>query len=276
MRRLIVGTAWVFCAITLVCVRAVPQVASAQAVSPDQTSSRSGDAGSSNPAVIDSHGSTEKILSVNGFPILVPTSFEPEMLYQELAAADQQGSTAEHNQSATVWVQGAYGSMRELQVPATMGPLQALVQGPGAVDLEKMASHQAGCPVQIVNASFDRPAEFMLTSHSRAESAPTLRLDYRNFSGKDIESVVLTGWIKVKDNPYQLDSVSHSVALELSRKALLGKDVQATQALKLAANAIGFDRIELSQVTYVNGTTWKAQRKCVYANAGSTERALAR
>ena len=106
--------------------------------------------------------------------------------------------------------------------------------------------------------------------------APTLRLDYRNFSGKDIELVVLTGWIKVKDSPYQLDSVSHSAQLELSRKALLGRDVQATQALKLRANAIGFDRIELSQVTYSDGSSWKPQRKCVYANAGSTERATAR
>ena len=116
----------------------------------------------------------------------------------------------------------------------------------------------------------------MLISRSRADNAPTLRLDYRNFSGKDIESVVLMGWIKVKDTPYQLDSVSHSVQLELSRKALLGKDVQATQALKLATNAIGFDRIELSQVTYTDGSSWKPQRKCVYANAGSTERATAR
>ncbi len=185
------------------------------------------------------------------------------------------GAAANPNQPATVWVQGADGNMHELQVPATLGQLNGLVQGPGAVDMEHVVSNQTGCPVQIVNASFDRPAELMLTARSRAESAPTLRLDYRNFSGKDIESVVLTGWIKVKDNPYQLDSVTHSVQLDLSRKALLGKDVQATQALKLAANAIGFDRIELSQVTYVDGTTWKPQRNCVYANVGSTERAKA-
>ena len=165
--------------------------------------------------------------------------------------------------------------MHELQAPASLGQLQGLVQGPGAVDLEHTNSNQTGCPVQIVDASFDRPAELMLTARSRADSAPTLRLDYRNFSGKDIESVVLTGWIKVKDSPYQLDSVTHSIQLDLSRKGLLGKDVQATQALRLSANAIGFDRIELSQVIYVDGTTWKPQRNCVYANVGSTERAKA-
>ena len=183
--------------------------------------------------------------------------------------------TAKSDQPATVIIQGVDGRTHELQVPATLGQLNGLVQGPGAVDLEHSSSAQTGCPVQIVNASFDRPAELMLTARSRADSAPTLRLDYRNFSGKDIESVVLTGWIKVKDSPYQLDSVTHSVQLDLSRKGLLGKDVQATQALKLSANAIGFDRIELSQVTYVDGTTWKPQRNCVYANVGSSERAKA-
>jgi hypothetical protein len=185
------------------------------------------------------------------------------------------GAAVNSGEPATVWVQGIDGSTHELQTPVTLGQLQGLVQGPGAVDMEHIVRNQTGCPVQIVNASFDRPAELMLTAHSRAASAPTLRLDYRNFSGKDIESVVLTGWIKVKESPYQLDSVTHSVQLDMSRKGLLGKDVQATQALKLSANAIGFDRIELSQVTYVDGTTWKPQRNCVYANVGSTERAKA-
>jgi hypothetical protein len=185
------------------------------------------------------------------------------------------GTAVNTNQPATVWIQGSNGSVHELQVPAALGQIEELVQGPGDIDLEHIVSNQSGCPVQIVDASFERSAELMLTSRSRTESGPTLRLDYRNFSGKDIELVVLTGWIKVKGSPYQLDSVSHSVQLELSRKMLLGKDAQATQALKLASNAIGFDRIELSQVMFADGTTWRLQRKCVYANAGSTERAKA-
>jgi hypothetical protein len=191
--------------------------------------------------------------------------------------ASKTASNAQSNSSqpASMWVQGADGSMQELPAPARMGQQQGLVQGPGAVDLENMMSHQAGCPVQILNASFDSPGGTMLISQTNSSKGPTLYLNYRNFSGRDIEAVVLTGWIKVKDSPYQLDSVSHAVALELSRKALLGKDAQATQALKLAANAIGFDRIELSQVTYADGSSWKPQRKCVYANAGSTERAKA-
>jgi len=137
-------------------------------------------------------------------------------------------------------------------------------------------SGQENCPVRIVNASFDRPAQLMLTAQSKADSGPTLRLDYRNFSRKDIESVVFTGWIKVKDSPYQLDSVTYPFHFELSRKALLAKDIQATETLKLASNALGLDRIELSQVTYTDGTTWQPDRGgCVYLYMGNTERAKA-
>jgi hypothetical protein len=176
------------------------------------------------------------------------------------------GAAVNSNQPATVWIQTADGRMHELQAPTTLGQVQ------GAVDLENMISSQSGCPVQILNASFERPAQLMLTSQTSSATGPTLRLDYRNFSGKQIASAVLTGWIKVKDSPYQLDSVAHPFQLELSQKALLG----GGQALKLASNAIGFDRIELSRVVYADGTTWTPERQsCVCANMGVTERAKA-
>lgn len=139
-------------------------------------------------------------------------------------------------------------------------------------DLSNVAETQEGCPVHIVNASFDRPGHLMLTSQANADNGPILRLDYRNFSDKDIESVLLTGWIKVKNSPYQLDSVTYPFTFELSRKSLLGKDVEATDTLKLASNALGLDRIELSQVTYTDGRIWKPERQnCVYHAAGNLE-----
>ncbi len=187
------------------------------------------------------------------------------------------GAGANSDQPATVIIQGADGRTHELQVPVTMSQMQGLLaQAADAADLENMITSQSGCPVQILNASFDRPAQLILTSHSQAGNAPSLHLEYRNSSGKDIQSVLLTGWIKVKDNPYQLDSVSHPFQLELSRSVLLGKDVQAAQVLNLVGNAIGFDRIELTQVTYADGTTSTPERrKCVYSNMGTTERAKA-
>ncbi|AXC14511.1 hypothetical protein ACPOL_5257 [Acidisarcina polymorpha] len=136
--------------------------------------------------------------------------------------------------------------------------------------------------MQIVDAVFERPGRLMLTGQTspsaqlETDGGPTLHLNYRNFSGKDIDSVVLTGWIKVKDDPYQLDYVVRPFQLVLSRKSLLGKDVQAQQALVLGGNAYGLDRIALSRVIYADGSIWMPElNRCVYRSLGSTEQAKA-
>lgn len=181
-------------------------------------------------------------------------------------------------QSVTILVEPG-GLAHQLPVPDLLTERPALLFGAMTSQIDEqqmMSGSQAGCPVQIVEASFKRPAEFMLTSENSAISGPTLRLDYKNSSGKNIDSVVLTGWIKVKDSLYELDSVTHPFILELSRKALLSRDTQATQTLKLADNALGLDRIELSQVNYADGSIWKPKRlNCVYPYMGSLERAKA-
>jgi hypothetical protein len=178
-------------------------------------------------------------------------------------------------------VQGIDGRSHQLQVPGSLRQLQSGVQllqsGVLSGDLESEPNSQDGCPVRIENASFERAARLMLASDREGRNAPTLHLDYRNFSGKEIDSVVLTGWIKIKDSPYQLDYALHPFQLELSREAVLGKYAQATQALRLANDAFGVDRIELSAVNYADGTSWTAKRKsCVYRYLGATQRAEAR
>lgn len=182
---------------------------------------------------------------------------------QSALAPSQTAAANDASSRLTVIVHGSDGSPHELAVPdvrqflATRG--------------------QAGCPVEILNASFDRPAQLILTAQTNRDSGPTLHLDYANSSGKDIDSVVLTGWLKVKESPYQLDAVVRPFDLKLSRKALLGKDVRAVEALKVAANAIGLDRVELSQVVYADGASWKAeQRNCVYRAFDNLVRAEAR
>ncbi len=184
------------------------------------------------------------------------------------------GGGANSNQPTTIVVQGIDGQTHEFQVPTNFDQvqIQKLLQDQ-MTDLEHANGTQAGCPVQIVNASFERPAQLMLTAHTQVDSGPTLRLNYRNFSGKDIETVVFTGWIKVKDSPYQLDSVAHPFQLELSPKAMRG---DGGKEFQLASTATGFDRIELAQVNYADGTTWQPKhRSCVYSNMGAAERARA-
>ena len=60
----------------------------------------------------------------------------------------------------------------ELQVPVTPGQMRGLLaQAADAADLENIEQIQAGCPVQILQASFERPAQLMLTSHDRDQRA---------------------------------------------------------------------------------------------------------
>ena len=180
------------------------------------------------------------------------------------------------SQPQTIIVQGLDGKQHEFEVPRSVGSVQEFSMDKELLDLQNYGGSQRGCPVQILDASFHRPAQLMLTAEGNPISGPTLRLNYSNFSGKDIESVLLTGYLKLKDNPYQMDYTIHPFALKLSRRALLGKDVQATEALNLANDAFGVDRIELSEVIYADGTSWKPERRnCVYPMTGATERAKA-
>jgi hypothetical protein len=182
---------------------------------------------------------------------------------QTALAPAESAAASDPSSHPTVILQGTDGTAHGLEVP----------------DLKRMVARRAqdGCPVQIVNASFDRPAELLLTAQTRRDNGPTLHINYENWSGKDIDSVVLTGWLKIKASPYQLDAVIRPFYFTLSPEALFGKNVRAAKAFEVEANAIGLDRVELSQVFYTDGTSWKAeQRNCVYHADGNLERADAR
>jgi len=118
---------------------------------------------------------------------------------------------------------------------------------------------RAGCPLQIVNAS--------LTSSSRIMPiAPyTLRLTYRNTSGKDIRSVILTTWVSVTNGVNQGDSSIHHFNLVLSNRTLLSANVQATQGWSLGSNTTALDRFGISSVVFDDGTKWSSeQENCVF------------
>ena len=106
---------------------------------------------------------------------------------QTSLAPDKSAAADNANARQTLIVRGIDGNPHQFDVPN----LSEL--------LERRA--QDGCPVQILNASFDRPAELVLTAQTKRDTGPTLHLNYENSSGKDIDSVVLTGWLKVKESP---------------------------------------------------------------------------
>ncbi len=177
----------------------------------------------------------------------------------------------------SAWGQTSMG--RALNGPANDSSSRETISNlPDRSDLESVVEGQNGCPLHIVRASFERPAELMLTGEANRLLGPMLGLHYLSFAEQGIDSIELTVWIKVKDSPYQLDSMSSPRSLELFGEAGGGENAEVALSLRLPSNAIGLDRIELARVTFSDGTTWKARahRDCVYRYSGSTERAEAR
>ena len=169
------------------------------------------------------------------------------------------------------WAQTAQQAPQTVIIPSDGQVLIEPVPTPAQlVNVEGYLDPQAGCPVEIVDAAFERPAQLMLTAKSK-EQGPSLRLQYFNRSDKVVHSLSLRGWIKVKDNPYQLDSVTREFDLELTAPA--NANAHGSEVLKLTHGALGLDRVELRQIVYADGSTWKAERKnCAFrANGGNLQ-----
>jgi hypothetical protein len=130
----------------------------------------------------------------------------------------------------------------------------------------------AGCEVNILHASFDRPGRVMrVSSHDasavakdRSSAPPSLNIQLRNASAKPIAAVNLLARIKVKNTVYQLDSITRSFPLTLN-------NTNGPQRLQLAESALGFESLTIEQVTYTDGTTWRPEHKnsCGYRSTGS-------
>lgn len=133
-------------------------------------------------------------------------------------------------------------------------------------------ANDAGCEVNILHASFDRPARIMRVSSQdasvvakdRLSAPPSLNIQLRNASAKPIAAINLLARIKVKDSVYQLDSVTRSFPFTLN-------STNGPQRLQLAESALGFESLTIEQVAYTDGTTWKPEHKnaCGYRSTGS-------
>lgn len=125
----------------------------------------------------------------------------------------------------------------------------------------------AGCEVNIVKVSFERPSRFLLVSSgARASGAPSLSVELANHSTKKVVALDLLARIKVKDSLYQLDSVSREFPVHLTSG-------EGVQRLDLVKNAVGFDSLAIQRVTYADGTSWQPEHRlaCTYQGAGTMQ-----
>jgi len=127
------------------------------------------------------------------------------------------------------------------------------------------STSQAGCPVAFTDVSLETKAHFMPV---RQDFAPdgNLRFQYKNQSGKEIQSISVRAELKVKKSVYDLDATTITLNMTLTGKS-------AEETMPLALRAYGLSRITLEQVSFTDGTIWNANTKnaCSYEHMNGSE-----
>ena len=119
----------------------------------------------------------------------------------------------------------------------------------------------ASCEVWVTRASFERPARLMLTSGATTQTRPSLSMELSSQSGKAIEFVELVARLKIKESPYDLDSITTDLIVRLS-------STDGPQREWLRESALGLVDLTVHRVRYADGTIWQPanDRACSYTH----------
>jgi hypothetical protein len=120
---------------------------------------------------------------------------------------------------------------------------------------------QTGCPVAFTNVVFKQNARYMPV---KLEPVPesSLEFNYKNLSGKQIESISVRVELRAKRSVYDLDAVTLTRDMTLTG--------HSGEVLPLSFPAYGLVRVTLEQVTYAGGDVWTPTKHadCSYQNNG--------
>lgn len=134
-----------------------------------------------------------------------------------------------------------------------------------AVDPNSLLDTQAGCPVAFTEVSLTNPGHIMLVRQGANQNS-SLEFQYKNQSGKVIESIEIRVELTVKRSVYDLD------ATKITRDMTLTDNAEETLPLNLLVYSVG--RVTLEQVNYVGGKVWTPNDRssCNYEKPGGTAR----
>jgi hypothetical protein len=123
---------------------------------------------------------------------------------------------------------------------------------------------QAGCPVAFTDVSLTNPGHVMLVKQRTAQNG-SLAFQYKNQSGKLIESIEIQVELKVKRSVYDLDAIT------ITRDMTLTGDTEESLPLNMIAYGLG--RVTLMQVNYAGGKIWTPTDRsaCNYENPRTAE-----
>jgi hypothetical protein len=121
-------------------------------------------------------------------------------------------------------------------------------------------SSQTGCPVVLTNASLNTKAHYMPAAGKSGSAGGNgdLSLQFRNMSGKQIQSVGIVAELNVKRSVYDLDATAIQLHLMLTGTGSLDKNSDLSRMVPLTVAAFGLGRISVEQVNYSDGTVWNA------------------
>jgi hypothetical protein len=130
-------------------------------------------------------------------------------------------------------------------------------------------NNQEGCPIVFTSARLDRPGEYVPTSpEARTRSKANLHLSYSNPTGKQIASIGLTGYLRIKQSRYALDATNITMPLTFSPAT---GELSTEASIPLLQDIVGFERLALDSVTYQDGSIWhaaKEHRSCSFGPQG--------
>ncbi|HEX3435206.1 MAG TPA: hypothetical protein VHT24_00445 [Pseudacidobacterium sp.] len=133
-----------------------------------------------------------------------------------------------------------------------------------AVSAFAQTNPQSSCPVVFTNVALKSHATY-LPVQTGASSSGNLGFDYKNLSGKEIQSIAMNVELTTKKSLYALDATPVTIKMLLT-----GNSIEA--ALPQVGYVYGIGSVTLEGVAYTDGTTWNAGKQvCQYNNPGGPE-----
>jgi hypothetical protein len=163
----------------------------------------------------------------------------------------------------------AFAQSQAAPAPDQAGGLQSL-------DLQAVpqsSPDQTGCPVMLTQAHLNWPATYLPATAAEKATEPNLALGFQNLSGKAMRSASITARFIGKASKYQMDANAFELHLTFSGVDSADKTAEQLREIRLPAKmyAYGVTRISLDQVTFDDGTVWRAvgHSNCTLNVAGS-------
>jgi hypothetical protein len=132
-------------------------------------------------------------------------------------------------------------------------------------DASGRENSQAGCPVVFTEVALSRNAHYLPVKQA-VSSGGNLDFQYKNESGKQIQSISIEVEIKAKRSLYDLDAMQVIADMVIT-------DNSTEEPLPPLGYVYGIDHLTLERVRYADGTVWDApkQSACHFGPSGGAE-----